>query len=438
MARVGAIVASLSVCVGVALGASTATAAYPGANGKIAFTASGIRTISPDGSRQTGLTRNGLDQLPSWSPDGTTIAFASSRDDNYDIYTTSGDGSGRTNLTSDPARDAFPTWSPGGERIAFASDRDGDWEIYVMNADGSGQVPITSDAGTDVHPAWSPDGTRIAFASDRAGNNFDIYSMRADGGDARRLTTTLAPFPLARGNFHPAWSPDGTRIAFASDRDRSPAINVDVYVMNVDGSGQTRLTDDPAFDQTPAWSPDGSAIAFASSRDGGWLNVYTMKPDGSSQTRLTNEVRSHAHDPDWQPLVPGPRCKYFELGSAGADTLRGSAFSDQLSGRGGDDHLIGADGPDCLDGGKGRDRLEGGRGDDRLDGGAGGDRLRGGPGNDVLSGRGQRDSYDGGGGDDRIDSADGRRETVRCGPGRDTVKADARDRLVGCENVRRV
>jgi hypothetical protein len=116
----------------------------------------------------------------------------------------------------------------------------------------------------------------IVFVSSRDGND-EIYVMNADGTGQTRLTNNAA------SDWEPAWSPDGSKIAFASDRDG----NWEIYVMNADGSGQTRLTTDPASDRYPAWSPDGSKIGFDSERDGNW-EIYLMNPDGSGQANLTN------------------------------------------------------------------------------------------------------------------------------------------------------
>jgi formylglycine-generating enzyme required for sulfatase activity len=132
-------------------------------------------------------------------------------------------------------------------------------------------------------PASTVNG-RIAFVSDRDGNR-EIYVMNADGSGQTRLTDNPAL------DWTPAWSPDGTRIAFMSDRDGNP----EIYVMNADGSGQTRLTDNPTLDQLPAWSPDGTLIAFASDRDDNW-EIYVMNADGSGQTRLTDNPAL-----DWEP-----------------------------------------------------------------------------------------------------------------------------------------
>lgn len=138
------------------------------------------------------------------------------------------------------------------------------------------------------------------------------------------------------------------------------------------------------------------------------------------------------------PPQPGPgACANRLLGGPGRDVLRGTPAGDDLVGRRGNDLIRSAGGEDCLSGGVGRDRLEGGTHRDRLYGGPGDDRLVGGGGADLLAGNGGRDLVDAGAGADLIDSADGAREQVRCGPGRDTAIADAADRLLGCERVKR-
>jgi Tol biopolymer transport system component len=225
---------------------------------------------------------------PAWSPDGTRIAFESSRTHESDIYVVNADGSKQIRLTNNRAGNSQPVWAPDGTRIAFTSERDGDREIYVMNADGSRQMRLTHIGVEYKSPVWSPDGTRIAFVSN-LGRNEQIYVMNADGSQPTLLTNKEV-----RSGF-PVWSPDGTRIAFVSNLGG----NGQIYVMNADGSRLTRLTDNGLW-LSPIWSPDGKRIAFVSDRDGNW-EIYVMNADGSQQIRLTNNAEVSWQIPAWSP-----------------------------------------------------------------------------------------------------------------------------------------
>jgi len=174
--------------------------------------------MNADGSDQTRLTFSaGDDANPSWSPDGSKIAFSSNRDGTYEIYVMDPNGSNQTPLPT-TAEGTEPDWSPDGSKIAFQSDRDGDFEIYVMNADGSGQTPLTVNDSHDANPVWSPDGTKILFHSDRDGN-FAIYVMNANGSGQTRLTdnSTIC--------FQPSWQPLYDFSGFFPPVDNPPTLN---------------------------------------------------------------------------------------------------------------------------------------------------------------------------------------------------------------------
>jgi Tol biopolymer transport system component len=152
----------------------------------------------------------------------------------------------------------------------------------------AGQPESLGIAAMDNMPSWSPDGKKIAFTTNRNGHS-DIYVMNADGSNQTRLTKNPARDVL------PSWSPDCTKIAFASDRDG----NFEIYIMNADGSNQTRLTNNPVEDSSPSWSPDGTRIAYQSFRDKN-MDIFTLRADGSDEIRLTEHPAPDAL-PSWSP-----------------------------------------------------------------------------------------------------------------------------------------
>jgi Tol biopolymer transport system component len=188
-------------------------------------------------------------------------------------------------------------------KIAFTSYRDGNKEIYVMNADGSHQVNLTKNGADDVDPAWSPDGTKIAFASDRhVHGQFQIHVMSASGTGVKRLTNVNAGI----GDTTPTWSPDGSRIAFRGPSDVEFGHQLyDIFIMNADGSALARLTlIASGTDYEPDWSPAGTTIALSSSHAATQVNkgkeIFLVSVVGSSYSRITNEP-SNETQPAWSP-----------------------------------------------------------------------------------------------------------------------------------------
>jgi TolB protein len=233
------------------------------------------------------------------------IAFETKRGKfgDYEVFAIAPDGSRLVNLTNSWADDVAPVWSPDGRRVAFVSFRDtvagksglGPGSIYVMDFDAlTGQsrgnvMPVTGKVTNDGWPTWSPDGRRIAFHSDRSGN-WDVWVISLD--DSGLTNVTDHP----DDDRYPAWSPDGQSIAFTSDRDGDQ----DVWLMNVDGSNPVNLSNTPGRDRYAMWSPDGRQIAFNTQRDGN-QEIYVMEADGSNQTNVTHAPDSIEGLADWSP-----------------------------------------------------------------------------------------------------------------------------------------
>jgi Tol biopolymer transport system component len=292
--------ASIAVAVGVALIAAGAQATASDPNAQIAYAAGGrIHVVSADGSGGHAIANGGA---PTWSPDGTMIAFHSARVPGYglDIYVMSRNGRDQRRLVSHPTAggepsdntrdDVDPAWSPDGFFIAFATERNGNAEIYRMDTTGHATARLTNNTADDREPAWSPDGRTIAFISDRDDND-EIYTMTADSTDVRRLTSTPEP------ENGPAWSPDGRRLAFESVRRG----NADIYVMGADGSGERRLTADPAAETRPAWSADGRSLVFTRTDQSGRRLVVMSLPGGD--TRLLTAPGEFTDAASWRPGV---------------------------------------------------------------------------------------------------------------------------------------
>jgi Tol biopolymer transport system component len=290
---------------------ATAFAAYPGANGKIVFSDSfmcsggSLYTVEPDGSARTRLTTTGTrnDCDPAWSPDGARIAFHSETGDDggeWTLRVMNADGAGLQTIEDG----VEPTWSPDGTKLAFS--RYGAYDIFVRDLAGGSTINLTNTMVGEGQPAWSPDGTKIAFQSYEPGSVSDVYVMNPDGSGRTRLTTDPG------WDADPSWSPDGRRIAFTHQPPGAPPDCTafpcsQVHVMNADGSGEAAVTSLLGANYQPAWSPDGTKIAFHHITLTGGL--YVMNTDGSDVLQIPGS--SYADSvPDWQPLpLPEPAFK---------------------------------------------------------------------------------------------------------------------------------
>jgi Tol biopolymer transport system component len=242
--------------------------------------------------------------------------------DNFeDVFAMDVDGSNVVAIASNPAGPEFDgAWSPDGASVVYRDSTRGinvDDEIYVAGADGSQKRNLTDHPANDWGPDWSPDGSTIAFNSDRDGGAIRAYAVDTDGSDLRRL-------PIDGWVEYPAFSPDGRRIAYMG----AVGSNYEIFVADVDTGERTQLTSSPGHDGWPAWSPDGSAIAFSSVRDDCSIapphsacrsgedddeheDIWLVAPDGSNLRRVTHEAGQFVTwSPDSRYLLISGRSLY--------------------------------------------------------------------------------------------------------------------------------
>ena len=223
---------------------------------------------------------------PAWSSDGSQIAFSSRRSGSFDVYVMNADGTDTRRLTSGKQNDSHPTWSRDGTRLAF--ERDGD--IFVMNDDGSGARRVSDATAEEREPAWSPDGDWITYVRRTPGTaSRELWLMRPDGAERRPLTSQDAIVAT------PAWSPDSSRIVFATNREG------DVYklfTIGLDGNGQRSVVASASDNFEPSWSPDGSRVAYL--EDGA---IFTVELGGGDVEKLTDNETNDS-SPVWNPRPP--------------------------------------------------------------------------------------------------------------------------------------
>jgi len=249
-----------------------------------------------DGSGLQRLTSGpGPNVSPDWSPDGKRLVFRAANADIFeasDIWIMNADGSGKTNLTKNKQSNWGASWGSDGKHILFNSARDGRPHLYLMNPDGSGLRRLCLHSNLwEEYADWSPDGTKIAFMSNVGTSQWVIYVMNADCSGLKQLTNG----PGEDGG--PRWSPDGNKIAFTSDRSGQ----AEIYLMNADGSQQTKLTTSPKDTSFsgPDWSPDGTKLLYLHSLPNGG-EIWIMNANGSGQTKLM-DAYGFGDSPVWQP-----------------------------------------------------------------------------------------------------------------------------------------
>ena len=236
------------------------------------------------------------------------IVFLSANKDSgegtEDIWTIHSDGTNRQPLTNSPdAHKGWPTWSPDGTEIAFAV-HEGIGTLHLMDADGGNLTVLKKNYTSSTRPAWSPDGKRIAYGGTLI---IRIFDVRTGKEEAVRVPVHR----LSGSRIHDvAWSPDGHQFAFAAkiiDQAGNSQAR-DVYIMNVDGTGLQQLTQHRAEDDAPAWSSDGQKIAFVSYRNVLEGGIFIMNADGSNIAELTNSGEDY---PSWSPDGTQLACTHF-------------------------------------------------------------------------------------------------------------------------------
>ncbi len=229
------------------------------------------------------------------------LSFRSSREEAPGTYAIDMDTGALMLLVPD---EGVWAWVADGSKAAIVkSQGHNDHEIYVMDADGQNRRNVTQHPALDQQPAWSPDGSRIAFVSNREdGHAEEVFVMNADGTDVRNLTR------IPRPDTQPHWAPDGKRIVFHSTRDSTDwvgiprsAIRDEIYTMNADGSNPRRITDNVVDDDQPRWSPDGSQILYVTDLGHQMFAISIMSPDGSGSRQIIQFHRTFPGRGTWAP-----------------------------------------------------------------------------------------------------------------------------------------
>jgi Tol biopolymer transport system component len=257
---------------------------------------SDIYAMNSDGSARHRLTLDeGRDEQPAWSPDRDRIAFVSDRSGNEDIYVMNSDGSDVTQLTFDDASDVDPSWSNDGDLIVFSSRRDRNYELYALDPGNPSSVTrLTRSPSRDRDPTWSPSDDVIAFTSSR-GSGLDIYLLDVESGGVDKLISRKAQ------QMQPDWSPSGDALAYVSNHGSGFDIVVALLTEkngSLEVESESAVAPDSSKDVSPAFSGNGRRLAFVSNRDGNF-DVFTVDESG---VRAITSYKGMDVDPDWEPL----------------------------------------------------------------------------------------------------------------------------------------
>ena len=313
--RIGAMVIVAAVSVVAAAGA--AGTGPPVLGGKIAYMSmrdgqADIFSMNADGTLQFNITHDGsigvrTDVEPAWSPDGKLVAFERQYSQPHrgaTLMIVKADGTKLRTLVPpamrEGSRSSQPSWSPDGRAVVFTNNRDGNFELYVVKSDGQGlrQLTFTKNSVRNFEPQWSPNGRAILFSRSEPGVSAvpqsHLYLLKLESAAVVQLTRS--PAERGIGDQSPAWSPNGTRIAFTSDRRGSN----DIYVMRSDGSNMQRLTMERSNDNHPTWANDGQTLAFVSDRTGS-TEIFTLSATTQGPTQLTFD-KALKSDPTWQRI----------------------------------------------------------------------------------------------------------------------------------------
>ncbi|SFM85240.1 TolB protein [Rugamonas rubra] len=227
---------------------------------------------------------------PSWSPDGTKVAYVSFEQKKPVVYVQNLITRARTVVANEKGSNSAPSWSPDGSKLAVALSKDGHTQVYTVNADGSGLRRASNSNGIDTEPQWSADGQSIYFTSDRSGGP-QIYRMNAGGGDAKRVTFG------GSYNISPRISSDGKTLAFISRRDGGA---FQLFVLDL-ASGQEQRLSDTTSDESPSFSPNGKYILYAT-ESGRRKSLAVVSVDGRVKQRLTTQA-GNIKEPTWGPFM---------------------------------------------------------------------------------------------------------------------------------------